>query len=61
MSLIQKLKISWEWDEWLESRASRRRTAKKIGPSVVRRKRSSADKRLLKQFNGERGPSFGIN
>ncbi len=51
-------KVHWEWDEWLESRAARRRISEKIGPGVSRRKSSSADKKLRRLFNGERGPDF---
>ncbi len=52
-------KVSWEWQEWLDSRAARRAVSKKIGPPVSRRKTSSSDKRLRSLFKGERGPEFG--
>ncbi len=35
-----------------------RAVAKKIGPPVVRRRESSADPKLRKAFDGERGPQF---
>ncbi len=52
------LKTSWTWEEWQASRASRRRTALKVGPPVVRRRHSSADRHLRIAFGGERGPAF---
>jgi len=51
-------KVSWEWEEWLESRNARRRISEKIGPPVSRRSASATDKKLRRLFNGERGPDF---
>lgn len=52
-------KVSWEWQEWLDSRAARRAVSQKVGTPVSRRKASSSDKRLRSLFKGERGPGFG--
>lgn len=54
----QGLKTTWTWEEWQASRAARRRTARKVGPPIVRRPGSSSDRRLRKTFNGDRGPAF---
>ena len=52
------LKTEWTWEEWQASRARRRAVAAKIGPPIVRRRESSADSKLRKAFDGERGPRF---
>ena len=52
------IKVCWEWNEWLESRAARRAVAQKIGPAVSRRNSSSSDTKLRALFNGKRGPDF---
>lgn len=49
-------KVAWTWDEWLASREARRTTSRRVGPAVTRRKESSSDRRLRKEFDGERGP-----
>ncbi len=53
-----EMKTSWKWQEWLDSRDARRSVARMVGDPVVRRRRSSSDKRLKALFNGERGPAF---
>ena len=53
------IKTDWTWEEWQRSRAARRAVAERIGPSVIRRRESSADRKLRKAFQGERGPDFG--
>ena len=46
------------WQDWLAGRRARRQTSKQIVPGVVRRERSSADRRLRRRFPGERGLPF---
>ena len=58
MNSILKLKTDWTWEEWQQSRATRRAVADRIGPAVIRRMASSADFRLRNAFNGQRGPDF---
>jgi len=54
----QPPKVSWEWQEWLDSRAARRAVAQKVGKPISRRTSSSSDKKLRSLFRGERGPDF---
>ena len=56
MSLTVPLKTSWTWDEWQKSRAQRRSISQQIGPPIVRRLKSSSDKRLRAVFSGKRAP-----
>jgi len=46
------------WEEWLKGRRSRRELGNRVAPEVIRRRVSSADRRLRAQFNGERGLPF---
>jgi hypothetical protein len=46
------------WEDWLRGRRARRETSKSVVPGVVRRNRSSSDRRLRKLFNGQRGLPF---
>ena len=49
---------SISWEDWLKGRRYRRELSKLVAPGVIRRKRSSSDRRLKKLFNGERGLLF---
>jgi hypothetical protein len=46
------------WEDWLKGRRSRREIGDRVAPEVVRRRISSADRRLRRQFDGERGLPF---
>jgi len=46
------------WEDWLRGRRARRETSKQVAPGVVRRPRSSSDRRLRKLFKGRRGLPF---
>lgn len=46
------------YEDWLKGRRFRREVSKLLAPDVIRRKKSSSDKRLKKLFNGERGLPF---
>ena len=46
------------WEDWLKGRRARRETSQLLAPGIIRRESSSSDKRLRKQFNGERGLPF---
>ena len=46
------------WEDWLRGRRARRETSKQVAPGVVRRTRSSSDRRLHKLFKGRRGMAF---
>ena len=46
------------WEDWLRGRRARRETSKQVVPGIVRRQRSSSDRRLRKLFNGRRGLPF---
>jgi len=46
------------YEDWLKGRRYRRELSKLVAPGVIRRKRSSSDRRLKKLFNGERGLPF---
>jgi hypothetical protein len=49
---------SISWEDWLKGRRFRREMSKRVAPGVIRRKRSSKDRRLKRLFKGERGLSF---
>ena len=49
---------SISYEDWLKGRRFRREMGNLVAPGVIRRKRSSSDKRLKKLFNGERGLPF---
>jgi hypothetical protein len=49
---------SISWEDWLKGRRARRESSKLVVPGVIRRQRSSSDRRLKKLFNGERGLPF---
>ena len=46
------------YEDWLKGRRYRRELSKLVAPGVIRRQRSSSDRRLKKLFNGERGLPF---
>jgi hypothetical protein len=46
------------WDDWLKGRRWRRELGERVAPKVIRRPRSSSDRRLRKLFKGERGLPF---
>jgi hypothetical protein len=46
------------YEDWLRGRRARRETSKLLAPGIIRRQRSSKDRRLRKLFNGERGIPF---
>jgi hypothetical protein len=46
------------FEDWLAGRRARRESGNLVAPEVIRRKASSSDRRLLAQFNGERGLPF---
>ena len=46
------------WKDWLRGRRARRETSKRVAPGVVRRQRSSSDRRLRTLFKGRRGLTF---
>lgn len=56
MKSAPKMKTSWTWEEWMASRPARQALARSIGPAVIRRKRSSSDRRLKALFDGRRAP-----
>lgn len=56
--MSSELKTTWSWEEWQASRAARRSATQQVGPESVRRRSSSSDRRLRKQFKGKRGPEF---
>ena len=43
---------------WLQGRRYRREISKQVAPGVIRRRRSSSDRRLERLFKGERGLPF---
>lgn len=49
---------SISWADWLKGRRYRREMGNLVAPEIIRRKRSSSDRRLKKLFNGERGLPF---
>ena len=49
---------SISYEDWLKGRRYRRELSKLVAPGVIRRKTSSSDRRLKKQFIGERGLPF---
>ncbi len=42
--------------DWLKGREARRATGMLVAPEVIRREKSSSDKRLRKEFAGRRAP-----
>jgi hypothetical protein len=46
------------WQDWLKGRAARRATGNRVAPAVIRRQKSSSDRRLKKLFAGKRGLPF---
>jgi hypothetical protein len=56
MKSTSPLKTSWTWEEWQRSRALRRAISEKIGPTEIRRIKSSSDRRLRAAFSGRRAP-----
>ena len=49
---------SISYEDWLKGRRTRRELSMQVAGGVIRRESSSSDKRLRKQFNGERGLPF---
>lgn len=49
---------SISYEDWLKGRRYRRELSKLVAPGVIRRQRSSSDRRLKKLFKGERGLPF---
>jgi hypothetical protein len=49
---------SISWEDWLKGRRFRREMGNRVAPGIIRRKRSSSDRRLKKLFKGERGLPF---
>jgi hypothetical protein len=46
------------WEDWRAGRAQRRKTGMRVAPEIIRREKSSADRRLRRLYNGERGLPF---
>ena len=46
------------WEDWLKGRRWRRELGNRVAPAVVRRPRSSSDRRLRQLFKGQRGLPF---
>ena len=46
------------YEDWLRGRRLRRELSQRVAPGIIRRERSSKDRRLRKLFNGERGLPF---
>ena len=49
---------SISWEDWLKGRRFRREMGNRVAPEIIRRQRSSSDRRLKKLFNGKRGLPF---
>lgn len=49
---------SISWEDWLKGRRFRREMGNRVAPEIIRRQRSSSDRRLKRLFNGERGLPF---
>lgn len=46
------------WEDWLKGRRARRELSERVAPCESRRAESSSDRRLRKEFKGERGLPF---
>ena len=46
------------WEDWMAGRKQRRKTGMLTGPEVIRREKSSSDKRLRRLYNGQRGAAI---
>ena len=46
------------YKDWLNGRRYRRELGSRVAPEIIRRPRSSSDRRLKKLFNGKRGLPF---
>jgi hypothetical protein len=46
------------WEDWLKGRRWRRELGERVAPRVIRRRRSSSDRRLRRLFRGRRGLRF---
>lgn len=46
------------YEAWLQGRRYRREISKQVAPGIIRRRRSSSDRRLKRLFKGERGLPF---
>jgi hypothetical protein len=46
------------WEDWLRGRRARRETGRRVAPEIIRRQRSSSDRRLRELFKGQRGLPF---
>ena len=49
---------SISYEDWLKGRRHRRELGNLVAPEIIRRQRSSSDRRLKKLFNGKRGLPF---
>ena len=49
---------SLSYKDWLKGRRYRRELGNRVAPEIIRRKRSSSDRRLKKLFKGERRLPF---
>jgi hypothetical protein len=49
---------SISYEDWLKGRRLRREIGNLVAPEIIRRERSSSDRRLKKLFDGERGLPF---
>ncbi len=43
------------WEDWLAGRKLRRQAGNRVAPAVIRRQKSSSDRRLKKLYKGNRG------
>jgi len=50
--------VTVTFEEWLKGRRARRELSRKVGGGCIRREESSSDRRLRKEFGGERGLPF---
>lgn len=46
------------WADWLAGRRARREVGNRVAPEIIRRSSGSSDRRLRRQFDGERGLPF---
>ena len=46
------------YEDWLKGRRYRRELGNRVAPQIIRRQRSSSDRRLKNLFHGERGLPF---
>jgi hypothetical protein len=46
------------WEDWKAGRAQRRKTGMRVAAEIIRRDKSSSDRRLKSLFKGQRGLPF---